>query len=61
MKYARTHLASSHAEEVRARRLPEVDRVETQVTARLKREIVFWDNRALQLATTKGRGRSGGR
>ena len=60
MKYARTHLASSHAEEVRARRLPEVDRVETQVTARLKREIVFWDNRALQLRDDERAGKIGG-
>ena len=61
MKYARTHLVSSHAEEVRARRVPEVDRVEAQVTARLKREIVFWDNRALRLRDDERAGRSGGR
>ena len=60
MKYARTHLVSSHAEEVRARRLPEVDRVEAQVTARLKREIVFWDNRALRLRDDERAGKIGG-
>ena len=49
MIYARTHLASKQAGEVRARRLPEIGRVEAEVTARLKREIVFWDNRALRL------------
>ena len=60
MKYARTHLVSSHAEEVRARRLPEVDRVEAQVTARLKREIVFWDNRALRLRDDERAGKAAG-
>ena len=60
MKYARTHLVSSHAEEVRARRLPEVDRVEAQVTARLKREIVFWDNRTLRLRDDERAGKAAG-
>ena len=49
MAYARSHLVPSHTDEVRSHRLPEIDRVEAQVTARLKREIVFWDNRALRL------------
>ena len=60
MKYARTHLVSGHAKEIRARRLPEVDRVEAQVTARLKREIVFWDNRALRLRDDERAGKIGG-
>ena len=58
--YARTHLGPEHTEEVRARRLPEIDRVETEVVARLKREIVFWDNRALRLRDDERAGKAGG-
>ena len=58
--YARTHLASDQIEEVRARRLPEIDRVEAEVTARLKREIVFWDNRALRLRDDEQAGKAAG-
>ena len=58
--YARTHLASDQIEEVRARRLPEIDRVEAEVTARLKREIVFWDNRALRLRDDERAGKAAG-
>ena len=60
MIYARTHLASNQAGEIRARRLPEIDRVEAEVTARLKREIVFWDNRALRLRDDERAGKTGG-
>ena len=58
--YARSHLARGHADEVRSRRLPEIDRVEAQVTARLKREIVFWDNRALRLRDDERAGKTKG-
>ena len=61
MTYARLHLAPIHADEVRALRMPEIDRVEADVTARLKREIVFWDNRALRLRDEERAGKSGGR
>ena len=60
MIYVRTHLASNQAGEVRARRLPEIDRVEAEVTARLKREIVFWDNRALRLRDDERAGKAAG-
>ena len=60
MTYACTHLASDQAGEVRARRLPEIDRVEAEVTARLKREIVFWDNRALRLRDDERAGKAAG-
>ena len=60
MIYARTHLASNQVGEIRARRLPEIDRVEAEVTARLKREIVFWDNRALRLRDDERAGKTGG-
>ena len=60
MAYARTHLASDQIGEVRARRLPEIDRVEAEVTARLKREIVFWDNHALRLRDDERAGKAAG-
>ena len=60
MTYARQRLVRDHAEEVRSRRLPALDRVEEQVVARLKREIVFWDNRALRLRDEEGAGKTGG-
>ena len=60
MAYARSHLAPGHADEIRSRRMPEIDRVEAEVTARLKREIVFWDNRALRLRADERAGKSRG-
>ena len=60
MTYARTYLASNQTGEVRARRLPEIDRVEAEVTARLKREIVFWDSRALRLRDDERAGKAAG-
>ena len=49
LDYAREQFALDHARGVREQRLPEIDRVEREVTARLKRETLFWDNRAIQL------------
>lgn len=60
LEYARETLAQSHAGEVREQRLPEIDRVEREVTARLKREILFWDNRALQLRDDERAGKAAG-
>ena len=58
--HARSYLVPGHADEVRSRRLPEIDRVEAQVTARLKREIVFWDNRALRFRDDERAGKTKG-
>ena len=35
--------------EVKTRRLPEVEKVEQEVRARLKKEINYWDSRAFEL------------
>lgn len=59
--HAITELVPRHLEEVRERRLPEIDKVEAEVTDRLKREIVYWDNRALQLRDAERAGKPGGR
>ena len=47
--FATLDLAQSHVAEVKERRLPQIDKVEQEVRTRLKREISYWDNRALEL------------
>ncbi len=47
--FATIELAQSHVAEVKARRLPEIDKVEQEVRARLAKEINYWDARAFEL------------
>jgi superfamily II DNA or RNA helicase len=47
--FATVELAQKHVTEVKARRLPEIDKVQTEVQARLKKEINYWDARAFEL------------
>ncbi len=61
MAYAITSLVPAHVEEVKSRRLAEIEKVEGEVTARLKREIVYWDNRAEDLKLKERAGKAGGR
>lgn len=49
VRFATVELAQSHVAEVKARRLPEIDKVEQEVRARLKKEINYWDARAFEL------------
>lgn len=42
-------LAQAHLKEVKARRLPEIEKTEREVQARLKKEINHWDSRAAEL------------
>ena len=55
--YAVSHVIPRHVEEVRTRRLPEIDKVEREVTARLKKEINYWDHRAQDLKAQEQSGR----
>ena len=48
-QFAIIELAQSHLKEVKERRLPEVEKTEGEVQARLKKEINFWDSRAFEL------------
>ena len=48
-KFAIIALAQEHLKEVKTRRLPEVEKTEREVQARLKKEINFWDARAFEL------------
>ena len=59
--HAITTLVPSHVEEVKKRRLAEIAKVEQEVTARLKREIVYWDHRAEDLKAQERAGKGGGR
>jgi superfamily II DNA or RNA helicase len=61
MAHAVMHLVPVHVEEVRKRRLPEIDKVESEVQARLKREIIYWDNRAEDLRAQERAGKPAGR
>ena len=61
MGYAITHLAPVHVDEVRGRRLGEISKVETEVAARLKKEINYWDHRAEALKAQERAGKAGGR
>jgi superfamily II DNA or RNA helicase len=47
--FATVELAHRHVADVKARRLPEIDKVEQEVRARLKKEINYWDSRAFEL------------
>ena len=49
VRFATVELAQRHVAEVKARRLPEVEKVEQEVRARLKKEINYWDARAFEL------------
>ena len=49
IRFATVELAQGHVAEVRARRIPEIDKVEQEVRARLKKEINYWDSRAFEL------------
>lgn len=49
VEFATVELAQVHTAEVKARRLPEIDKVEREVAARLKKEINYWDSRAFEL------------
>lgn len=49
VRFATMELAQSHVAEIKARRLPEIAKVETEVQARLKKEINYWDSRAFAL------------
>ena len=55
--HAIASIVPRHVEEVRARRLPEIDKVEREVAARLKKEINHWDHRAQDLKALERAGR----
>ena len=48
-EFATVELGRAHVAEVKARRLPEIEKVEREVRARLTKEINYWDARAFEL------------
>ena len=48
-EFATADLAREHIALVRARRIPEIEKVEREVNARLSKEINYWDSRAFEL------------
>ena len=57
VRFATVELAQRHVAEVKARRLPEIDKVENEVKARLKKEVNYWDSRAFELKEEERAGR----
>lgn len=57
VRFATVNLAQRHLADVKARRLPEIDKVEQEVKARLKKEINYWDARAFELKEEERAGR----
>lgn len=49
VRFATIELAQKHLADVRGKRLPEIQKVEQEVKARLKKEINYWDARAFEL------------
>ncbi|SEP49911.1 protein of unknown function [Rhodospirillales bacterium URHD0017] len=49
LSYAIQSLVPQHLEEVKARRIVEIDKIDREVRARLTREINYWDARAARL------------
>ncbi len=49
VQFATIEMAQDHLAEVRNRRIPEIEKVEHEVKARLKKEINYWDSRAFEL------------
>ena len=57
VRFAAAELAQGHVAEVKARRIPEIDKVEREVKARLGKEINYWDTRAGELKQEERAGR----
>ena len=57
VRFATMKLAQHHMADVKARRLPEIDKVEQEVRARLKKEINYWDARAFELKEAERAGK----
>jgi len=55
--YAISDLVPRHLEEVKARRVDEIERTEAAVKDRLRREILHWQHRALELEREEQAGR----
>jgi len=57
MGFVLREVAPRHVQQVRERRLPQVDKVEQEVKTRLQREIMYWDRRAQDLLAQERAGK----
>lgn len=58
LAYAIAELVPQHLEEVRMRRVAEIDKIERQVRARLNSEITYWQGRAARLREEERAGKN---
>lgn len=58
LRHAIQHLVPTHLDEVRGRRIAEIDKVDREVRARLNREINYWDARAARLREEERAGKT---
>jgi hypothetical protein len=58
LAYAIAELVPQHLEEVRTRRVAEIDKIERQVRARLNSEITYWQGRAARLREEERAGKN---
>jgi hypothetical protein len=61
MGYAIQHLAPEHLEEVRAQREPLIEKTMAAVKERLTKEIIYWNNRAMELQMREEAGKPNAR
>ncbi len=59
MRYAATHIASRHREEVVAVRRKHTDKVRREVESRMRHNIAYWEQRTRQLRAVESAGKSG--
>ena len=57
IEFAAAELGRAHVAEVKARRLPEIEKVEREVRTRLTKEINHWDARAFELEAQERAGK----
>ncbi|MBT5356887.1 MAG: DUF3883 domain-containing protein [Rhodospirillaceae bacterium] len=57
LSFAVSEVIPRHVEEIRGRRIPEIDKIEKQVRERLQKEINFWDHRAQELKSQEEAGK----
>ncbi len=58
LSYAVTNVVPKHLEEIRERRTPLIEKTKAAVKERLTKEIIYWNNRALELEEQEKAGKS---
>ncbi len=58
IRFATVELAQRHVAEVKERRIPEIEKVEREVRARLTKEIAYWNAKAFELQEQEKTGKN---